>query len=490
MMVPRTVAEADGGPNQGRDDVAQRLGANDAAFLYLEEPSAPQHAGTLAIFEAGRAAAGFDFDALLGLVRVRLPEARRYRQRVLAVPARLASPVWVDDANFDLGYHVRRSALPRPGTEPMLHELVARIMSRPLDRSRPLWELYFVEGLARDRFALLAKTHHAQVDGVETVDLLQLILQSTPNRHRGSEPAVDGWRPEPSPTRTELMSEAVAEAVRRPRVLAGAVRAGMADVRGTAGTVAGALGQLASATRTAIRPRPPSPLTATAGALRVYATVDTDLAHYKDIRAALGGSINDVVLATITGALRMWLQSRGEPVASRATVRATVPVSVHEPDDDMATPTGRNVSSYPVDLPVGEPSAVMRLHQIGYATQAHKDTGRAVGAEALVRLTGFSPPTLHALGARVASTLSRRGSNLVITNVPGPQSLLYAAAAPMVATYPIAALAKGQAVSIGVTSYHGGVYFGLNADRDCVGDVDVLADLIEQEVGQLVETAG
>jgi WS/DGAT/MGAT family acyltransferase len=285
------------------------------------------------------------------------------------------------------------------------------------------------------------------------------------------------------------VSEAVSEVVRRPRALAAAVRAGISDVRGTAGTVAGAVGQIASAARTAVRPAPTSPLRASAGALRVFATVDTDLADYKHIRAALGGSINDVVLATITGALRMWLQSRGEPVASRATVRAVVPVSVHEPEDDAAVPLGRHVSSYPVDLPVGEPSAVMRVHQVGYATQAHKDTGRAVGAEALVRLSGFSPPTLHALGARVASTLSRRSANLVITNVPGPQGVLYAARAPMVATYPVAALTKGQAVSIGVTSYHGGVYFGLNADRDTMPDVEVLGQCLLDSLDELREAA-
>ena len=473
--------------------MAQRLTPSDAAFLYLEEPSAPQHSGTLAVFDN---ASEFDFDELFALVRRRLSLAPRYRQRMVPVPGRLASPVWVDDEGFDLAYHVRRSGLPRPGTEAMLHELVGRIMSRPLDRSRPLWELYFVEGMAGNRFVLLAKSHHALVDGVITVDLAQLILDSQrdagqQNGRPGYDASLhhDNWQPEVAPTRAELVAEAVAEAVRRPGALAQAVRTSVSDVRGTADKVADALGHIAAAARTAARAAPPSPLNGVVGAQRIFATVDTDLTDYKQIRAAFGGSINDVVLATITGALRMWLQTRGEAVASRATVRAIVPVSVHDPGDDASVPVGNHVSSYPVDLPVGEPSPTMRLHQVGYATQAHKDTGRAVGANALVHLSGFSPPTLHALGARVASTLSRRTSNLVITNVPGPQSPLYAVGAPLAATYPVTALAKGQAVSIGVTSYNGGVYYGLVADRDTMPDVEVMGQCITDSLDELLEAS-
>jgi WS/DGAT/MGAT family acyltransferase len=210
----------------------------------------------------------------------------------------------------------------------------------------------------------------------------------------------------------------------------------------------------------------------------------TDLDDYKRVRKAHGGTVNDVVLATVTGALREWLQSRGEPVTARSTVRALVPVSVRTAEDNL----GNRVSAYLVDLPVGEPNPVVRLHQVSFAMRAHKEAGQSVGADAIVALSGFAPPTLHSLGARAASSFSRRFFNLVVTNVPGPQLPLYADGAQLLAAYPIVPLAKGQAVSVGLTSYNGGVYYGLNADRDAMPDVDVLADCIERALAELVET--
>jgi WS/DGAT/MGAT family acyltransferase len=194
--------------------------------------------------------------------------------------------------------------------------------------------------------------------------------------------------------------------------------------------------------------------------------------------------VNDVVLATVAGALRIWLQSRGEPVTARTSVRALVPVSVRTEEHHL----GNRVSAYLVDLPVGEPNPVVRLHQVSFAMRGHKEAGQSVGADAIVALSGFAPPTLHSLGARVASSFSRRIFNVVVTNVPGPQLPLYADGAQMLAAYPIVPLAKGQAVSIGLTSYNGGVFYGLNADRDAMTDVDVLADSIQQALEELVET--
>jgi WS/DGAT/MGAT family acyltransferase len=212
----------------------------------------------------------------------------------------------------------------------------------------------------------------------------------------------------------------------------------------------------------------------------------TDLEDYKRVRKAHGGTINDVVLATVAGALRSWLMTRGEPVGGKSVVRAMVPVSVR--GDANPDRQGNHVASYLVDLPVGEPNAVVRLHQVSYAMQAHKEAGQSVGAEALIHLGGFAPPTLHALGAKAASGLSRRLFNIVVTNVPGPQFPLYAAGAKMLEVYPVVPLARGQAVSIGLTSYNGGVYFGINADRDAMPDVDVLAGLIEESLEELVES--
>jgi WS/DGAT/MGAT family acyltransferase len=411
------------------------------------------------------------------------------------VPGRLANPVWVDDEDFDVTYHVRRSALPRPGTDGQLDELVARVQSRPLDRSRPLWEMYLVEGLCDDRFAIITKTHHAMVDGIGAVDIGQVILDTSPDA-RDRPP--DTWRPTAEPSWVELVAGAVAETVRRPTAVIDTLRGGLSELSHTAERVKGVAGGLLAAATTAARPAPESPLNAVIGEHRRYATVALDLDDHRRIRKAHGGTVNDVVLATVAGALRAWLLTRGEKVVPATTVRALVPVSIRKSGSDGAAgadgsdaadaKTGNQVSSYLVDLPVGEPSAVMRLHQVSYRMQAHKDTGQAVGAEALAGLAGFAPPTLHSLGARVASGLSKRWFNLVVTNVPGPQQPLYAGEARMLAAYPVVPLAKGQALSVGLTSYDGQVFYGLNADRDAMPDVDVLAQCLDDALSELLET--
>jgi WS/DGAT/MGAT family acyltransferase len=394
--------------------------------------------------------------------------------------------VWVDDIAFDITYHVRRSALPRPGSDAQLAELVARVQSRALDRSRPLWEMYLVEGLADNRFAVISKTHHAMVDGVAAVDIGQVILDTTPVPR---DPPPDTWRPAPEPTWVELVAGAVAESVRRPAAAVDSLRGGVSEVLHTAGRFAGAAGGLLAAATSAARSAPESPLNVAIGEQRRYATAALDLDDHRRIHKAHDCTVNDVVLATVAGALRAWLLTRGEKVGTSTTVRALVPVSVRpEQGDGRGALSGNRVSSYLVDLPVGEPSAVMRLHQVSYRMQAHKDTGQAVGAESLAGLAGFSPPTLHALGARVASSLSRRWFNLVVTNVPGPQQPLYAGDARMLAAYPVVPLAKGQALSVGLTSYAGRVFYGLNADRDAMPDVQVIAQCLEDSLAELLET--
>jgi diacylglycerol O-acyltransferase len=458
-----------------------RLSTLDVSFLYFEDRDTPMHVGSVAVFQ--EPGDGFDYDRFVALIRDRIAFVPRYRQRVRPIPGRLANPVWVDDDEFDLEYHVRRSALPKPGTDERLRELVARIMSRPLDRARPLWEMYLVEGLSDHRFAVLSKTHHAMVDGTSAVDIGQLILDETP-QPRDTLP--DTWRPAPEPGWSELVAGALAETVRRPRSLVDNVRVGIADVEHTAGRAFGALsGVTAAALRTVIRPAPSLPLNGPIGAQRRFATADTSLEVYRRVRAAHGGTVNDVVLATVAGALRTWLLTRGEPVRPSTSVRALVPVSVRRPEETGAL--GNRVSSYVVDLPVGEPNPVVRLQRVSYAMQAHKDSGQAVAAEALVGLAGFAPPTLHALGARVASGMSRRIFNLVISNVPGPQIPLYAGGARLSAAYPVVPLAHGQAVSIGVTSYDGGLYYGVNADRDAMPDVAVLAQCLVDALDELAE---
>ena len=465
--------------------MSERLSPEDVSFLYLESPTTAMHVGEVGIFRPpGGLGAGELYAALRRLVSERIALVPRYRQKVRFVPGHIANPVWVDDEAFDIGYHVRRSALPRPGSLDQLRELVGRVQSRHLDRSRPLWEIYFVEGLEDGRCAILTKTHHAMVDGENVLDIGSLILDSTPQPR---ETASDGWSPDREPSSVALLVDAVADTLRRPTEVLDTVRAGVADARALTQRAFGATAGVLAAARSSLRPAPPSPLNAVVGGQRRFGMAATDLDDYKRVRASHGGTVNDVVLATVAGALRIWLLTRGESVRPSTSVRAMVPVSVRD-EDGTTGPIGSRVASYFVDLPVGEPSPLVRLHHVAYAMKTHKESGRAVGANTMVALSGFAPPTIHSAAARLASGLTSRLFNVVVTNVPGPQYPLYAAGAQMLETYPVVPLGRGQAVSVGLTSYDGGVYFGLNADRDAMPDVDVLAQCLEESLSELVET--
>ena len=457
--------------------MTERLTTLDASFLYLEDAGAPLHVSGVLVLEP--VAGGLD--ALAELVEARLPLVPRYRQRVVTVPGGLANPVWADDPDFDVTYHVRRSAVPRPGTEAQLLDLVSRVTSRPLDRRRPLWEVYLVEGLAGGRVAVVTKTHPALVDGLGAVDIAQVLLDPTPDAPL---PASDHWVPGRLPGPADLVLDALGEYVQRPTAALETARSAIGDLRTTRTRVLGLAGGLARAARSALVPAPHGLLGPAAGTQRRVAVARAELADLKAIRKAHGGTVNDVLLTVLTGALRDWLLSRGEPVLASTAVRALVPVSVQE-DQDAA---GSGVAAHLVDLPVGEPNPWVRLARLSYAMRGVTGSGRTVGADALIALTGFAPPTLHALGARAARGLSRRMFNLVVTNVPGPQAPLYAAGSRMTEVFPVVPLVAGQALAVGMTSYDGRVHIGLNADRDGGGDVDVLADLVEQEVAALTES--
>jgi WS/DGAT/MGAT family acyltransferase len=460
--------------------VADRLSSLDASFLYLEDETTPMHIGGVALFE--RPAEGFDYEQLLSLISERIPFVPRFRQELKSVPGGLLPPVWVDDEHFDVSFHVRRSALPEPGTLEQLDELVSRIMSRPLDRTRPMWEMYLVEGLSNDRFAILTKTHHSMVDGVSSIDIGQVILDVSPEPREVPE---DTWAPTPPPGSLSLWAGSVWEFTRRPTRMLDAVgrsasdigRAGMELLKGT--------GAVMSAARRAARPAPSTSWNVTISGQRRFTRVDTLLDDYKRVRKQHGGTVNDVILAAVTGGLRAWMLTRGEPVTSATTIRAMVPVSVRAPEDETG---GNRVAPLFVDLPVGEPNPVVRLQQISYRMTGHKESGQAVGADALVSLAGFAPSTIHGLAARTASGLSRRIYNVLVTNVPGPQFPLYAAGARMLAAYPVVPLAKAQGLGIGCTSYDGNVSFGLTADRDAVPDLAVLADCLQESMNELLGT--
>lgn len=448
--------------------MADRLSSVDSSFLYLEAPNTPMHVGSLTLFQEQPGV--FDHERLVALIRDRIAYVPRYRQRLREVPGRLAHPVWVDDERFDVTYHVRRSALPAPGTIEQLHDLVARIMSRPLDRRHPLWEVYLVEGVQGNRFALLSKTHQAMVDGITAVDIGEVILEESDQVH-GSPAST--WRPAREPSTVELVAGALGDAVAHPSTLVEAVRSGVDNARQ-------AMGDAMAVVLAATRGQETNPLNVEVGQQRRFDTVDLRLADLKDVRRQRGGSINDVVLAVVAGAMRTWLLSRGDPVPHDAVVRTLVPMSVAGDGGTISL-----VDAFILDLPVGEPDPIIRLQRIAFDTTRYGESVRPVGAKAMVGLVGFAPPTLHTLGARVGSSLSQRAYSLTVTNVPGPQTALYAGGARMLSAYPIIPLAPRHALSIGVTSYDGGVFLGLNADRDALPDLTVIAQGLHDSLVEL-----
>ncbi|GAB3909469.1 hypothetical protein GCM10029964_111080 [Kibdelosporangium lantanae] len=327
------------------------------------------------------------------------------------------------------------------------------------------------------------------MDGIGTIDIGQIILDPVPQI---SEVDQGEWVPKRAPTAGRLMLDALGDAVQSPRELVENARAVGRDifsstlVQRLASTASG----LVSAIGTAATAAPPSPLNTKVSPQRRFAVARTSLDDFRAIRTEHGSTVNDAVLATLAGALRTWLLSRGQAVTSSTTLRALVPLAVREDDSDTTIPgmLGNTVTAKLVDLPVGEPNAVVRLHQVSHAMRAHNDSARKVAAGALRRMSGFAPPTLHSLGARAAGTFSRRIFNVVVTNVPGPQDPLYAGNARMMEMFPVVPLVRNQALAIGVTSYEGGVYFGLNGDRDALSDVDSLARMVEESLEELLST--
>jgi len=458
----------------------QRLSSDDVSFLTAERAQTPAHSGTVQILQAPED--GFDYDRLFTLIRERIAFVPRYRQRLRSVPAHMANPVWVDDVDFDLSYHVRRSALPRPGTDEQLAELVARIMSRRLDRDRPLWEVYLVEGLEGDRLAILSKTHLAMVDGRAGIDIAQVMLDISP-QPRSSRP--DTWSPHGAPSSAELLLGVANDFVRRPTAAFELVKGGVSEVRTTATRMLATAEGVVQLVRQAASPAPPSPLNPEIGKARRFATVDLSLTDLKPVKDYHDTTVNDVVLAIITGALREWLLMRGEVVRTSTTLRAIAPLSVSGPDEADGP---NHVAPFVVDLPVGEPSPVVRLQRIAYAMRGLPDVGTPVPALEIAGVAGFAPPTLHELGARTATEAPSRVYNLMITNVPGPQVPLYAAGALLVGSYPVVPLTRGHGLGVGVTSYNGGVFMGLNADRDAIGDLDLLASEVRSATEMLTDT--
>lgn len=464
-----------------------RLNALDQSFLYLEQPPISMHMGSVMIFTTPRG--GLDYEALLRHISTRIALAPRYRQRLRGVPYHLGNDVWVDDENFDINYHVRRSALPRPGNREQLADLVARIQPRPLDRRHPLWEVYVVDGLEKRRFAVITKTHLVLVDGVNAVDISHLMLDDTP---RPTPAPADTWRPAREPSSVELMTGALADAVRRPPLVIDSLRGAVGDVRATAEKVAKGVGDLVLAANVGAQAE--RPFTVEVGDQRRFAMVDTELEDFRRVRdhhqgrapATLRYTVNDVVLATLAGALRTWLLARGATLSPSTVVRILSPLGV---EDSATTTAGApEMVGILIDLPVGEPSATMRLQQVAYQLQAHAQGGRAVPATRLADMASFSPGTMHSMASRLARQLSKRMFSAVVTNVPGPRKPRYVVGGRMIATYPVIPLSRWQGLSVGVTSYRSTVSFGVNADREAFDDLEVLAGCIRDALAELVGT--
>jgi diacylglycerol O-acyltransferase / wax synthase len=465
-----------------------RLSASDSSFYHLENTSTPMYVGSLSILR--RPKGGLSYETLLTTVERRLPQIPRYRQKVREVTLGLARPVWVDDRDFDITYHIRRSALPSPGNDDQLHELIARLASRPLDRSRPLWEMYLVEGLSKNRLAIYTKSHQALVNGMTALEIGHVIADRT---QRQPEFGEDIWIPGHEPSNFDLVIGAVGDWLARPGTQLDAIRSAVTDVVTNAGYLADVGRSVAHTARTFLRgTAPSSPLNTEVSRNRRFTVATGRLEDYRKLRARFDCDVNDVILAVVTGALRNWLLSRAEPVITTATVRAMAPMSVYpQADLDTDARPGQaisEVSPFLVDLPVGEGNPVVRLSQIAHATESHLSPSR-VDARTIVTLSGFAPPTLHAMGIRVATTYSARVFNLLMTNVPGPQSQMYIAGGKLLETYAVPPLLRNQVLAIGVTSYCGMLYFGINADRDAMSDVEMLPALLREALEELLEAA-
>ena len=410
-------------------------------------------------------------------VHGKLPLVPRYRQVVRFVPFDLGRPVWVDDPHFSIDYHLRHTALPAPGGEGELRKLVGRVMSQPLDRTRPLWEIWVVEGLEEGRWAMLSKVHHAMVDGISGTDLMASIMDLSPTVGAA---APDGWEPRPAPTGMNLAADAVVDMMRNPYEQFRAVRARTRLPRQALRQAVEVTKGL-SAMAGLVRPTPASSLNGPIGPHRRYGWASTSVDDIKSVRKSLDGTFNDVVLAAITHGFRTLLLSRGESVDR--VVRTLVPVSVR-PRDTSGRAVGdgtfeNKVSAMFAELPVGIGDPVARLHAVTAQMEGLKESRQAVAGEALTSMGGFAPPMLLALGMRMATRVAQRNVNTVTTNVPGPQMTLYVAGARMVKAYPYVPLAGQVRIGVAIFSYDGQVNFGVTGDHDTTEDLDVMCHGIE-----------
>ncbi len=454
-----------------------RLSSIDAGFLHQEDGGAHMHIGGLGVFE-GPAPTGEQFRAHIAS---RLPLVPRYRQKLVEMPLGTGRPVWAEDAGFRVGYHVRHTALPAPGGDEQLLTLVSRIMSQRLDRTKPLWEMWLVEGLAGERFAVIAKTHHAMIDGVGGIDLLTALFDLSPD----TTPVPHApWKARQTPGALGLLGHGAQGALRN-LVRLGTRGAGLAvrpqrAVREGLGMLA-ALGAVAAPL---VNGAPPTVLNRTPGPHRRVEVVRTPLADYKTVKTAFGATVNDVVLTAVAGALGRFLQDRGERIDG-LSLRACVPISVRSEQDKASA--GNEIAVMMAPLPVGITDPVERLAVVRRSMEDLKTSRQAEGAQVLTSLENALPPAVLARASRLG--FSSRMYNLLVTNVPGPQVPLYMLGRRLTELAPLAFLAPDHLLAIAIVSYHGQVTYGLLGDADGVPDLAELAKHLEASLAELVDAA-
>ena len=455
---------------------SDRLTGLDASFLALEKGGAHMHVGSVLLLDGPAPS----YDELVAAIDSRLHLVPRYRQKLAFPPLGQARPVWVDDAHFNAGYHVRHAALPEPGGREELERLAGRVFSQALDRSKPLWEIWLVESVGDDAFALVCKTHHALVDGISGIDIMAVLFDLEPDGAERREPAPP-WYPRPEPTPAALLADAAAGYASVPGSLARVAAGFVAAPRAVLGTAA-AVARMAVAGLTSA---PPSPLNVRIGPHRRFTWVEADLTRFKALKDALGGTVNDVVLSVVTGALRSLMLRRGRDPAG-LTLKAMVPVSVRAQDERGAL--GNRVSAVYAPLPLGSADPVDRFRAIHAAMGDLKASSQALGAEALTQLAGFAAPTILDQAARLQGL--QRLYNLTITNVPGPQVPLYLLGRRLRAFHPMVPLTLNTALGVAIVSYDGHLDFGLVGDYDAMPDLHEVATDLAAAIDELSAAAG
>ncbi|HTU80110.1 MAG TPA: wax ester/triacylglycerol synthase family O-acyltransferase [Solirubrobacteraceae bacterium] len=464
-----------------------RLTALDSTFLHLEDhSSAHMHVASVMVFEGSAPT----LEELVEHVHSRLHLVPRYRQRLAFVPFGQGRPVWADDPHFNPYYHIRHTALPRPADDAALKRLAGRLFSQRLDRSKPLWEIWLVQSMSHGRFALIAKTHHALVDGISGVDITTVLFDTAPD------PAPTGvataWSAKPLPGRAKLLGEALIERSTVPAEMTRGTRALLRAPRRAATQLKDALASVGATTIAGISaPAPPSPFNVDIGPHRRYTFLDAELARFKSIKDSLGGTLNDVVLASVSLALGRYLRATGHDTASSPkgdglVLKAMVPVSVRTKAQRGAL--GNQVAAMWAPLPVGVENPAECLREIVTAMADLKKGGQAVGAQVLTNLAGFAPPTILSQAARLQAR--QPFFNLVVTNVPGPQFPLYLLGRRLSVLYPVVPLAQRQALGIAVMSYDGHLGFGLLGDYDALPDLDKIALDLRWAIAALSRAAG